>query len=70
MDLFPLFSLWLLLVTPLPWIYTMLHIHRGHFPGRWEKRRWFNTVLAVPVVGIFLYWSRGAKRRRSRRSQD
>jgi hypothetical protein len=69
MNLFQLLGLWLLIVVPLPWIYTLIYIQRGHFPGRWEKRRWFNTVLTQPVIGLVLYWTRGHRRRSSKRKK-
>ncbi|PJJ53094.1 hypothetical protein [Hymenobacter chitinivorans] len=69
MNLFQLLGLWLLIVLPLPWIYTLIYIQRGEFPGRWEKRRWFHTVLTQPLIGLVLYWTRGYRRRRSKRKK-
>jgi hypothetical protein len=45
-------------------LYTLWHIWRGEFPGRWEKRRLVNTVMFVPLLGLWQYWSHSVHRRR------
>ncbi|RAK68029.1 hypothetical protein [Hymenobacter edaphi] len=63
MHLFTLPWVWLTLLGLLPWLFTIWHIRSGEFPGRWERRRWFNTVTYLPVIGMWQYWTSGVHRR-------
>ncbi|WP_400193108.1 hypothetical protein [Hymenobacter sp. B81] len=63
MDFSTLHWSWLAALALLPWLYTLWHIRRGEFPGRWERRRWLQTVICLPGIGMWQYWTSGVHRR-------
>ncbi|GAB2962523.1 hypothetical protein GCM10027048_33870 [Hymenobacter coalescens] len=63
MHLFTLSWVWLAAIVLLPWLYTLWHIRSGEFPGRWERRRWFQAVAYLPFIGMWQYWTSGVHRR-------
>ncbi|MDX5345929.1 MAG: hypothetical protein LPJ89_04460 [Hymenobacteraceae bacterium] len=51
-----------LVIAPF-WIYTLHRIRRGCFLSRYEKQRWYRTVLHLPLLGLIWYWTKGEARR-------
>ncbi|MFD3002250.1 PLDc N-terminal domain-containing protein [Pontibacter toksunensis] len=58
--LLPLLGLFLL------WLYAVVEIVTGTFQNNIDKLVWLLLVLVVPLVGVFLYFLIGRRRRLAR----